>query len=521
MSTQHSVLRVFATIYAPIYSATPPHKYSMLRSVARKVKLTPVESEICGLVKDFCTHYNRDNLGQEPLVARITGGWVRDKLLGNSSNDLDIAINNMTGEQFAEKLTAYLQEHGLETHSLHKIDKNPSKSKHLETCTTKLFDIPVDFVNLRSEEYTSESRIPKMEFGTPYEDAMRRDATLNAMFYNIPEDKIEDFTERGLKDLENGVLRTPLSPRKTFLDDPLRILRLIRFASRFHFQIESETYEAMSDEQIHASFLHKISRERVYIELHKILESTDPFYALDLIQGASLSRVIFSTNEKSDEIDLVYEHLDEHLRLMVQKIPNIIKSHALMAELYPTVTEDFILSVVLSGFKNLRGPDPAKPKKSIPLAGVIAREGIKYPNTQSEIITSCVESQDSYNALVSNFKSLKRSEIGLELRKYQKHWKLVHIVNLALSYLKSNNDRIPSYDEFYQFVNDKKLNNVHDLKHLINGKELATLLGKKPGPWMTKVLDDVLVWQLDNPDKTKQDLIDGIGKILKLSTAST
>lgn len=91
----------------------------------------------------------------------------------------------------------------------------------------------IDLVNLRSEKYTDDSRVPVIEIGSPEEDALRRDLTINALFYNINEQKVEDFTGKGLEDLQNGIIRTPLDPLQTFLDDPLRVLRTIRFACRF------------------------------------------------------------------------------------------------------------------------------------------------------------------------------------------------------------------------------------------------------------------------------------------------
>lgn len=265
---------------------------------APKITLTKVEQNICNLLNDYTDLYNQKYHNKpEPLTLRITGGWVRDKLLGQGSHDLDIAINVMSGEQFATGLNEYLQQHyakyGAKPHNIHKIDKNPEKSKHLETATTKLFGVEVDFVNLRSEKYTELSRIPKVCFGTPEEDALRRDATLNALFYNIHKGEVEDFTKRGLQDLKDGVLRTPLPAKQTFLDDPLRVLRLIRFASRFNFTIDPEVMAEMGDPQINVAFNSKISRERVGVEMEKILVGPTPLLALQLIQRAHLENVIF------------------------------------------------------------------------------------------------------------------------------------------------------------------------------------------------------------------------------------
>lgn len=107
----------------------------------------------------------------------------------------------------------------------------------METATLSLNGQLIDIVNLRSETYTDITRIPTIEMGTPLEDAYRRDLTINSLFYNIMEDKVEDYTGLGLQDINDKIIRTPLDPLQTFLDDPLRLLRTVRFASRFGFTI--------------------------------------------------------------------------------------------------------------------------------------------------------------------------------------------------------------------------------------------------------------------------------------------
>jgi len=113
----------------------------------------------------------------------------------------------------------------------------------------------IDFVNLRSEKYTEHSRVPVMEFGTPLEDALRRDLTINSMFYNINEGKVEDFTGRGMQDLMEKRIMTPMEPLQTFLDDPLRVLRTIRFAVRYQFKIDEKVLEAARDPNVRVSII--------------------------------------------------------------------------------------------------------------------------------------------------------------------------------------------------------------------------------------------------------------------------
>ena len=110
-----------------------------------------------------------------------------------------------------------------------------------------------DFVGLRSETYT-DSRIPdQVQLGTPEEDALRRDLTINSLFYNVHTRQVEDYTGSGLTDLANKVARTPLPPKQTFEDDPLRILRCIRFASRFDLSVAEEVIEAIKQPEIQVS----------------------------------------------------------------------------------------------------------------------------------------------------------------------------------------------------------------------------------------------------------------------------
>lgn len=131
---------------------------------------------------------------------RVNGGWVRDKMLMKGSKDIDFALDDMYGSEFAEMLSAHL--YPGEKNKFGVIKANSEKAKHLETATLKVHGTFIDLVNLRSEEYTEETRHPIIKPGTPLEDALRRDLTINSMFYNINEKKIEDFTEKGIEDLK-------------------------------------------------------------------------------------------------------------------------------------------------------------------------------------------------------------------------------------------------------------------------------------------------------------------------------
>lgn len=246
------------------------------------LQLDPRERQLKNLLVDAAAHIDKTGgkALDEKIVLRWAGGWVRDKLLGRPSHDIDVAINCMTGEVFGNQLRDFCdapenkKKHNLQKQdigNLHKIEKNPDKSKNLETATVKIFGLDVDFVNLRTETYAEDSRNPQMEFGTAEEDARRRDATVNALFYNIHTEEVEDFVG-GLEDMQAKLIRTPMEPFQTFMDDPLRVLRLVRFASRLGFAIDPSAKTCMGNESVLKALRIKISRERVGIEVDKMLK---------------------------------------------------------------------------------------------------------------------------------------------------------------------------------------------------------------------------------------------------------
>ena len=211
--------------------------------------------------------------------------------------DIDIAIDDMLGREFADHLNEWLSEHGRDTVNVGVVLANPEKSKHLETATMKVGNYFIDFVNLRAEEYTEDSRIPDlMRIGTAMEDALRRDLTINSLFYNINTGELEDMTGRGLMDLRRGIIATPLPPLTTLLDDPLRVLRSVRFAARLRFTMDDDLRHAASDPRVRSALAQKVSRERVGGEVDLMLRSPDPVGAMRLLVNLRLADTVFPVN---------------------------------------------------------------------------------------------------------------------------------------------------------------------------------------------------------------------------------
>jgi tRNA nucleotidyltransferase (CCA-adding enzyme) len=376
-------------------------------------------------------------LSKTPLELRFTGGWVRDKLLGVQSHDIDVAINKMTGYQFGLRLKEYLdapgnaEKYGLggvtkKAGSLSKIAANPDQSKHLETVTTRVLGLDLDLVNLRKETYTEDSRNPQIEFGTPEEDAMRRDATINAMFYNITTSTIEDFTGRGYEDLQKHVIRTPLEPYTTFKDDPLRVLRLIRFASRLDYQIDPEARTAMGNKEISTALKLKITRERVWTEVEKMLKGPDPHMALTIIDELDLYRTVFVDPAQES----VYTPNTDNWSATYIALGTIITSSAdprafIQSVLIQNDEEKFLswIMVAMVPWADAPEPEPLKTGKiPPPMVTTMAIAALKAPNKVTDLLTPCVRNLKEIRELKDKGEN-SREILGMAIRRWGASWR--------------------------------------------------------------------------------------------------
>ena len=250
------------------------------QTMAPRIALNEEEERLRQLLLDVSEYVGSQTKAADPQL-RFAGGWVRDKLLGLESQDIDIAVDNMTGLRFAEYIREFASNspkagvYGEDTvKKITKIAARPEQSKHLETATLTIFGLSIDIANLRKETYDDMTRNPQVEFGTAEEDALRRDATINALFYNLQEEVVEDLTQNGIADMQQKVIRTPLDPFQTFKDDPLRILRCVRFASRFGYRIEDSAVRVMATPEIQEALRVKITRERIGVEMEKIFKGS-------------------------------------------------------------------------------------------------------------------------------------------------------------------------------------------------------------------------------------------------------
>ncbi|KAJ3304667.1 CCA tRNA nucleotidyltransferase, mitochondrial [Kappamyces sp. JEL0829] len=472
---------------------------------APRIVLTEVEKTIQTILTNFTNHLGQKNPGVPSPQLRIAGGWVRDKLLGKESHDIDIAIDNMKGEPFAQELKTYLVQIGMNMSSISKIQLNPDKSKHLETATARLFDLDVDFVNLRSETYNDDSRHPEMvgcwlsyieEFGTPLQDALRRDITINTLFYNLHTEAVEDYTGHGLDDLKNRIIRTPLPPLQTFLDDPLRILRVIRFASRFDYSLYPDIVEATKDATLRTAFEKKISRERVGVEVEKMLLGPNPQRAVSLISEFGFYDLVFAC---PDGI-----------------VPDSVPAERSSASIkYST-----ILKLFLAPFRTATHKVKSKVHT---IVRHIVLHSLKLSIYQSDFCERLLVHADAIASAAKKHAQapLDRKTIGLLVRDIGarplgKQWDLAVLLALVVELYDCELESIvggagqPIIDRYSGLVKHifaNSLQTAHDLKPILDGKSVAKVLNVKPGPHLGVILQELIEWQMEQVQPSEEQAI--------------
>ena len=276
-----------------------------------------------------------DEMQQETYVI---GGFVRDLFLNRPSKDIDI-VTVGSGIELARKVAK-------------KLKPKPGVNifKNFGTAMLKYKSMDIEFVGARKESYQRDSRKPVVENGSLKDDQNRRDFTINALALGLNHDNFGKLVDpfNGVEDLENKIIRTPLDPLITFSDDPLRMMRAIRFSTQLGFEIQTETLKAIANNKERINI---ISAERIIDELNKIILSSNPSVGFKLLEETGLLEIIFPELFILKGVDRVngiahkdnFYHTIEVLDRIVPNTENLwLRWSALLHDIAKPATKKFV-----------------------------------------------------------------------------------------------------------------------------------------------------------------------------------
>ncbi|KAN0033003.1 hypothetical protein ACTA71_011210 [Dictyostelium dimigraforme] len=507
------------------------------------IHIHPKEKKLFNFLKEILEHNKRKD-----IVLRVAGGWVRDKLLEiqklqqqqklkKDKNkpkikefkvDIDIALNKISGLKFVELIEEYKKSDDILSNK-YIIKKNPEKSKHLETASINIYGFQVDFNSLRSEEYSNEnSRIPDITIGTPLSDCLRRDLTINSLFFNLKTMEIEDYSGNGLDDLSNRIIRTPLNPLQTLLDDPLRAFRAIRFATRLKFKIEEQLYNSIKYKLSKQLILNKVSTDRINNEFRLMSRNKETFiqsfrYLIDTGLINSIFPNIPDLVKSDQTIKELFERSLEYLSILINynKNNNGIFKDYLNLDFYGCF---FILPIFEEGLLDKDyGTEYFKSLKKIKGlhrlqvtkvgSALITTESFK--NLISVYLNNNQEEKEDFKSFLDNLKDKSiLYEVLFQIKAKKSSmcsWDyplVISIISLLRKYPNKQKEIGHVFNQFSKLLSDDNFTfekislfiNINDIK-----REHPTLSID-----ITKLNKSILILQYENPNFQKDDIINWI-----------
>jgi len=471
--------------------------------INKEFSLTEKEKECFSIIMNIL---KKNNLTS--TICRVAGGWVRDKLLGKESDDIDIALNDMKGSTLANLINEELYPG---KNKVGIIQQNVEKGKNLETATIKVCQTWIDLVNLRCED--------KNKIGTPLTDAERRDLSINSLFYNINEGKVEDFTNKGIHDLENGIIETPIDAEITFRDDPLRILRMLRFAIKYKFKIgfNINNYIEKNKEEIIKNFYDNISKERIEKELYKVFNMNNSSFAIAYLYSFNILDIILLTKnyDQENNYDNIFLKI-ANLYILGEYL--LEKTKIFEIEMNPENFNkiDYSLLLLTLYFRNIKNNNDNS---------LMNQQILKFTyKTSTDYLKSnylmCAYFDELYNLI--NQENYNRLFIGKVLRKityknilpclyasiayeYIEKTQLNNLMNDIDNNLLQN--IIEKNKRFLSYIINEDMMHIDKMKPLFNGKEILEKLNIKAGKELGFLIEYLIDEQIKEPKLNKDDAI--------------
>jgi len=447
---------------------------------------------------------------EKNLQAYVIGGFVRDLLLDRPSKDIDIVVVG-NGLDLAKECARILR--------VNKV----SVFENFGTAQFKYKDLDVEFVGARKESYRQDSRKPIVENGTLEDDQNRRDFTINTLALSLHADTFGDIIDpfNGLSDLEKGIIRTPLSPDITYSDDPLRMMRAIRFASQLGFKIETESLTSILK---NSNRLEIISIERVMDELNKIILSTTPSRGFKLLNSTKLLHQFFPEMIALQGVEIIdgkshkdnFYHTLEVLDNISENTDDLwLRWAAIMHDIAkpPTKRFDKIVGWTFHGheeigarmtskiFRRLKLPLDAKMKYVEKLVRLHLRpiSLVKGTVTDSAIRRLLFEAGDDIDDLMKLCNADITSKNEFKVQKFKKNFDLVTLKLKAV----------------------EEKDNIRNFQPPVSGDDIMQAFDLKPcneiGVIKTKIKDAILEGTIENNQEAAYQLMLKFGKELGLT----
>lgn len=441
------------------------------------------------------------------------GGYVRDKLMGLNPKDIDLMVDMKDGGiKFAEWITKKL--------NIYKEGSNPIIFPTFGTAKFNLrgikfqgydlSEMDIEAVMPRGEKYIEGSRNPETFYVDLKQDAERRDLTINALFQRLSDDEILDLTGYGKEDLRKKLIRTPLDAKIIFKDDPLRMLRVIRFAVKYGFDINLQTIRAMKE---NADLLSIISKERIQDELNKMLLTKNPDKAIRLLKITGLYKYVIPELEQlfNLEQNKKYHNMDvfNHTMNVLKNVPADLKTRlsALFHDIGKGATKEVIENEVHFYKHEDVGADMAEE--------IMKR--LKYPNDIIISVTTAIRNHMRMKGAGMEGKNISDKALRKLKRDLGDHLEhtldLMHSDNLSHSDTASMPNQIPALRQRLSTVGD--VPSGQHIKLPVNGLDLMKAFDLKPSKKLGDLLKKVEDAYLENPHLTKQQALDVVKKELK------
>nr|XP_023876987.1 CCA tRNA nucleotidyltransferase, mitochondrial-like [Quercus suber] len=537
----------------------------VVEEVKERIELTQMERSIFDRLLATLRHFDLTN-----HHLRVAGGWVRDKLLGKECYDIDIALDNMLGSEFVDKVRDYLLSTGEQVQGVAVIPCNPEQSKHLETARMRLFDMWIDFVNLRSEEYSDNSRIPT-KVGSEYVLIL---LVLNAWYMaRRQENASPTFTLAiwlpSLNDAPCQLPKCRFGPSthqfvylfvcffsfSFFGYIYIYIILILNFymhtcflqhyclisvhlGAKFGFLLDEELKEAASCDEVKDALAAKISRERIGVEIDLMLSGNQPVKAMTYICDLMLFWIVFTLPPKfepakSEGCDrFCIGYLDATWSLIQLIGDSTFNDEQRRLSLYAALFLPFRKTI----YKDNKA-------KKIPVVNYIFRESLKRKASDAETVVNLHSALDKFLSLIPflvsegniqpievnwgrglddvPYPSKLRVLTGLLLREIKDFWRVTLLLSTLLyptevdctEDFPKQHFQLDKQRDLFEAVESAiaklGLEKVWDVKPLVNGKDIMSVLQHKAGGPLIRVWQQkLLAWQLAHPYGTAEECTD-------------